>query len=157
MHAPRACRAPPCLKPRAVQHLQVLVDGHKVSPSPLLVRPPQFLSGQQAQLSLEGPKKSTSSLFLGSPDPPGEGRGGIWKYAKTKCNDKGRINMVHVARGSEPRLSSFFDLRVVFGRSMVNLYSVAKIRARAIILFWQFCYSALFAYMDRRPGFVDIY
>ena len=42
--------------------------------------------------------------------------------------------MVHVARGSEPRLSSFFDLRVVFGRSMVNLYSVAKIRARAIIL-----------------------
>ena len=46
--------------------------------------------------------------------------------------------MVHVARGSEPRLLSFFDLRVVFGRSMVNLYSVAKIRARAIILLRRF-------------------
>ena len=45
---------------------------------------------------------------------------------------------MHVARGSEPRLLSFFDLRVVFGRSMVNLYSVAKIRARAIILLRRF-------------------
>ena len=57
--------------------------------------------------------------------------------------------MVHVARGSEPRLLSFFDLRVVFGRSMeVNLYSVAKIRARAMIIFRLFPNSALLAYME---------
>ena len=65
--------------------------------------------------------------------------------------------MVHVARGSEPRLLSFFDLRVVFGRSMVNLYSVAKVRARAMIIFRLFPNSALFAYMEGRPGVVDIY
>ena len=61
---------------------------------------------------------------------------------------KGGKYMVHVARGSEPRLLSFFDLRVVFGRSMVNLYSVAKIRARAMIIFRLFPNSALLAYME---------
>ena len=40
---------------------------------------------------------------------------------------------------------------------MVNLYSVAKIRARAMIIFRLFPNSALFAYMEGRPGVVDIY
>ena len=60
--------------------------------------------------------------------------------------------MVHVARGSEPRLLSFFDLRVVFGRSMVNLYSVAKNQSQSDNTNKAVSATILLAYMDRRPA-----
>ena len=60
--------------------------------------------------------------------------------------------MVHVARGSEPRLLSFFDLRVVFGRSMVNLYSVAKNQSKSDNTNKAVDATILLAYMDQRPA-----
>ena len=60
--------------------------------------------------------------------------------------------MVHVARGSEPRLLSFFDLRVVFGRSMVNLYSVAKNQSQSDNTNKAVDATILLAYMDQRPA-----
>ena len=65
---------------------------------------------------------------------------------------KGGKYMVHVARGSEPRLLSFFDLRLVFGRSMVNLYSVAKNQSQSDNTNKAVSATILLTYMDQRPA-----
>ena len=62
------------------------------------------------------------------------------------------LSMVHVARGSEPRLLSFFDLRIVFGRSMVNLYSVAKNQSQSDNTNKAVDATILLTYMDQRPA-----